>query len=93
MALLFTLYEIFKSTKYLGPHLSFHIGQAALRLAWEAIAPDQVDHGEDEGSIVMRVMMMMTTWALVREYFLRLQFVTHSVQKSIVTFHPFGMTI
>ena len=59
MALLFTLYEIFKSTKYLGPHLSFQIGQAALRLAWEAIAApdhvdhgedDQVDHGEDEGS-------------------------------------------
>ena len=47
MALLFTLYEIFKSTKYLGPHLSFQIGQAALRLAWEAIAPDHVDHGED----------------------------------------------
>ena len=50
MALLFTLYEIFKSTKYLGAHLSFQIGQAALRPAWKAIAPDHVDHGEDEGS-------------------------------------------
>ena len=50
MALLFTLYEIFKSTKYLGAHLSFQIGQAALRLAWKAIAPDHVDHGEDEES-------------------------------------------
>ena len=49
MALLFTLYEIFKSTKYLGAHLSFQIGQAALRLAWEAIAaPDQGDHGDDD---------------------------------------------
>ena len=48
MALLFTLYEIFKSTKYLGAHLSFQIGQAALRLAWEAITPDHVDHGEDD---------------------------------------------
>ena len=45
-------YEISKSTKYfkyLGAHLSFKIGQAALRLAWEAIAaPDQVDHGDDD---------------------------------------------
>ena len=56
MALVFTLYEIFKSTKYLGPHLSFQIGQAALRLAWKAIAPDHVDHGEDEGSSNAMVM-------------------------------------
>ena len=59
MALLFTLYGIFKSTKYLGAHLSFQIGQAALRLAWEAIAaPDQVGHGEDEVSIVMMTVIV-----------------------------------
>ena len=42
-------------------------------------------------AMVMREMMMMTRWAMVREYFLRLQFVTHFVEKFIVTF--FGMTI